>query len=58
MGELSSMIRQRLSDAYEALHSAHADGDMYLADTRQAEIDDLHRIAANHDLGIEAPRCD
>lgn len=58
MGELSNTIQQRLTDAYEALRTARADGDMYSADTRQAEIEDLHRIAANHDLGIEPPRCD
>ncbi|MEU5882317.1 hypothetical protein [Spirillospora sp. NPDC047279] len=58
MGELSRMIRQRLDDAYESLRSAHADGDTYLADIRQEEIKELRRIAANHDIGVEPPRCD
>ncbi|QXJ20691.1 hypothetical protein AGRA3207_001450 [Actinomadura graeca] len=53
MGELSRMIQQRLDDAYASLRSAHADGDTYLADIRQEEINELRRIAANHDIGIE-----
>jgi hypothetical protein len=58
MGELSRAIQQRLNDAYESLRHAHADDDIYLADIRQEEIKELRRIAANHDLHIEAPRCD
>lgn len=50
MGELSRTIEQRLSEAYESLRSAHAEGDPYLADVRQSEIDELRRIAANHDI--------
>ncbi|MCW2899608.1 MAG: hypothetical protein JWO67_1873 [Streptosporangiaceae bacterium] len=50
MGELSHMIEQRLNDAYESLHSANADGDLSLADARQAEIEDLYRIAADNDI--------
>jgi hypothetical protein len=56
MGELSHMIEQRLNDAYESLRTANADGDLSLADARQAEIEDLHRIAADH--GIRPSRCD
>lgn len=58
MGELSRAIQQRLDDAYASLRSAHADGDTYLADVRQEEIRELRRIAANHDIGVEPPRCD
>ena len=58
MGELSRMIQQRLDDAYESLCHAHADDDIYLVDIRQEEIKELRRIAANHDIGIEPPRCD
>lgn len=54
MGELSRMIKQRLSEAYESLRNARDDGDPYLTDTHQAEIDDLHRIADDH--GIETRR--
>jgi hypothetical protein len=59
MGELSRTIEQRLTDAYASLRSAHAEGDAYLADVRQAEIDELRRIAANHDIGVPVvPTCD
>ncbi|MBE1537792.1 MULTISPECIES: hypothetical protein [Actinomadura] len=58
MGELTRTIQQRLDDAYASLRSAHADGDTYLADIRREEISELRRIAANHDIGIEPPRCD
>jgi hypothetical protein len=54
MGELSSTIHQRLSEAYDSMHTAHEEGDAFLADAHQAEIEDLHRIAANHN--IDAPR--
>jgi hypothetical protein len=58
MGELSRTIEERLSSAYESLRTAHAEGDAYLADIRQAEIDELRRIAANHDIGVRVPDCD
>jgi hypothetical protein len=54
MGELSSTIQQRLSDAYDSMHTAQSEGDVYLVDARQAEIEDLQRIAANHN--IDAPQ--
>ena len=58
LGELSRAIQQRLDDAYASLRSAHADGDIYLADIRREEIKELRRIAANNDIGVEPPRCD
>ncbi|MFC5181529.1 MULTISPECIES: hypothetical protein [Actinomadura] len=58
MGELSRQIQQRLDNAYESLRHAHAEGDVYLVDIRQEEIKELRRIAANNDIGIDAPRCD
>jgi hypothetical protein len=58
MGEFVRAIQQRLDDAYESLRDAHAVGDIYLADIRQEEIKELRRIAANHDVGVEPPRCD
>ncbi|MGI8333120.1 hypothetical protein ACRYCC_24470 [Actinomadura scrupuli] len=54
MGELSSTIQQRLSEAYDSMRTAREEGDAYLVDARQAEIEDLHRIAANHN--IDTPR--
>ncbi len=55
MGELTTTIHQRLSDAYESLRMAHDTGDDLLADAQRAEIDDLRRTAASH--GIDVPRC-
>ena len=54
MRELNETIQQRLTDAYESLHAAKKDGDVYLVDLRQSEIDELRRIAANHDLPPQA----
>ena len=50
MGELNYTIEQRLNDAYRSLRNAHADGDLFLVDARQAEIEDLYRIAADHGI--------
>ncbi|GAA0964718.1 hypothetical protein [Actinocorallia libanotica] len=50
MSELNETIQQRLAEAYESLQTAQREGDIYLADLRQSEIDELRRIAANHDL--------
>ncbi|MCD0451964.1 hypothetical protein LO762_22610 [Actinocorallia sp. API 0066] len=50
MRELNETIQQRLKEAYASLQAATRDGDTYLADLRQSEIDELRRIADNHDL--------
>jgi hypothetical protein len=55
VGELTTTIHQRLSDAYDSLRTARDTGDDLLADAQRAEIDDLRRIAASH--GIDVPRC-
>ena len=55
MGDLSTTIHQRLSDAYESLRVARDTGDDLLVEAQRAEIDDLRRTAANH--GIDVPRC-
>lgn len=55
MGELSTTIHERLTDAYESLRMAHDAGDDLLVEAQRAEIDDLHRTAASH--GIDVPRC-
>lgn len=56
MGELRTVIHQRLHDAYESIRAARVDGDDFLIDARRAEIEDLQRIASDH--GIEIPRGD
>jgi len=50
MRELNETIQQRLAEAYASLQAARSEGDVYLADLRQSEIDELRRIAADHDL--------
>jgi hypothetical protein len=54
MGELAMMIEQRIAEARESLHSARAEGDTSLVEAREAEIDDLRRIATVH--GIDPDR--
>jgi hypothetical protein len=53
MGDLRTTIHERLSEAYESMRTAHTDGDHFLVEARQAEIEDLRRIAVQH--GIELP---
>lgn len=55
MGEFTSTIQERLSDAYASLRSADATGDDQLADAQRADIEDLMRIASDH--GIELHHC-
>lgn len=55
MGEFRSTLQRRLSDAYASLRAAEAEGDHFLADARQAEIEDLRRLAANND--VDLPEC-
>jgi hypothetical protein len=50
MGELYHTIEERLTDAYHSLRNAQADDDLSLVDARQAEIEDLYRIAADHGI--------
>ena len=54
MGELAMMIEQRIAEASESLRMARAEGDTFLVDAREAEIDDLRRIATDH--GIDPGR--
>lgn len=58
MGELSRTIEERLQHAYDSLRTARHTGDSYLVEVRQAEIEDLRRIAANNDIGVPPPRGD
>jgi propanediol dehydratase small subunit len=53
VGELTTTIRERLSDAYDSLRTARDTGDDLLAEAQRADIDDLRRIAARH--GIDVP---
>jgi hypothetical protein len=50
MGELAAMIEQRIAEASESLRTARDEGDTFLVDAREAEIDDLRRIATDHGI--------
>ncbi|MEU7000584.1 hypothetical protein [Nonomuraea sp. NPDC046570] len=54
MGEFTHTIERRLDQAYKGLDQARSTGDDYLADTLNAEIEDLRRLAVDH--GIPLPR--
>jgi hypothetical protein len=54
MGELAAMIEKRIAEASESLRTARAEDDAFLVDAREAEIDDLRRIATDH--GIDPGR--
>lgn len=52
MGEFRSTIQQRLRDAQASLRTAQAHGDDYAADTHQAEIDELRRLAVINGVAV------
>ncbi|HZB34179.1 MAG TPA: hypothetical protein VE465_28715 [Streptosporangiaceae bacterium] len=54
MGELAAMIDQRIAEASESLRTARAEDDAFLVDAREAEIDDLRRIANEHGIDPKA----
>jgi hypothetical protein len=47
-------IMQRIRSTESDLHQAREAGDDFLAEVEQAELDDLHRIAAEH--GVDLPQ--
>lgn len=55
MGELRTAIHERLSDAYAGMRAACTDGDDYMVETHKAEIEDLQRIAIDHDIELPRP---
>lgn len=55
MGEFFSEITRRLTEAQTSLHAARAEGDDFLVEARIAEIEDLRRLAARHDISV--PGC-
>ncbi|PRX92436.1 hypothetical protein [Allonocardiopsis opalescens] len=52
MGEFAAEVRLRLSEAYASLEAARANGDLYLAEARTLDIEDLRRIASRHDIEV------
>lgn len=52
MGEFVTEITRRLREAHASLHAARAEGDDFLVEARIAEIEDLQRLAARHDVPL------
>ena len=52
VGEFTTTIHQRLSDAYDSLRTARDTGDDLLIEAQRAEIDDLRRTAADHGIDL------
>lgn len=54
MGEFAAVLQRRLEDEYASLAAARSADDQDLTEALLAEIENLHRIAAEH--GVRLPR--
>ncbi|MFF8957437.1 hypothetical protein [Streptomyces sp. NPDC014894] len=54
MDAFTSGLLQRIKAAETDLTLARETGDDFLADVEQAELDDLHRLAAEHGVEVRA----
>jgi hypothetical protein len=52
MDAFTAGILQRIRKAEEDLHAAKESGDDFLAEVEQSELDDLHRLAAEHGIQV------
>jgi hypothetical protein len=52
MTEFHAEIRDRAAKAVHSLHEARAEGDDYLVEVREAELENLARLAHEHGLSI------
>ena len=52
MDAFTTGIMQRIRNAESDLHRALETGDDFLAEVEQAELDDLHRLAAEHGVVV------
>lgn len=52
MTEFHSEMRDRAFDAVASLKQAQANGDDYLVEVREAELENLARLAAEHGLRV------
>ena len=52
MTEFHSEIRDRAAHAVKSLKDAQASGDDYLVDVKEAELENLARLATEHGLRI------
>lgn len=53
MNELSRNLRKRVAEATVSLEDASHQGDDYLASVRVGELEDLERLATEHDIEID-----
>jgi hypothetical protein len=54
MDAFTAGLLQRIKAAEDDLTVARETGDDFLADVEQAELDDLHRLAAEHAVRLTA----
>ncbi len=55
MDAFTAGILQRIRNAELDLHRAQESGDDFLAEVEQSELDDLHRLAAEHGILVSRP---
>ncbi|MFF7686942.1 hypothetical protein ACFZB6_12375 [Streptomyces syringium] len=54
MDAFTAGILQRIQNTRTDLDQARRTGDEFLAEVEQAELDDLHRLAAEHGVQVTA----
>ncbi len=54
MDAFTAGILQRIRKAELDLRTARESGDDFLAEAEQSELDDLHRLAAEHGIPVDA----
>jgi hypothetical protein len=52
MSELTTMLAERVAEARRSLVEARRSGDDYLVDVRLGELEELARLAREHDVVI------
>lgn len=55
MDAFTAGLLQRIRAAESDLSRAREEGDDFLVDVEQGELDDLHRLAAEHGVEVGAP---
>ncbi|WP_185921823.1 hypothetical protein [Streptomyces sp. WAC06614] len=54
MDAFTAGLLQRIRNTQSDLRQARESGDEFLADVEQAELEDLHRLAAEHGVQVTA----
>ncbi|MFJ3925061.1 hypothetical protein [Streptomyces sp. NPDC090022] len=57
MDAFTAGLLQRIEATQSDLLQAREAGDDFLAEVEQAELDDLHRLAAEHGVQVTAAAC-